>query len=310
MHSRRLEDFLSILEAGSIRAAARRHGLSQPALTKSLRKLESELGVELLARTPTGVLPTTYGKSLARRARVVRAEMRLAHEEIEAMTGASPGSVAFGIGTASANLLVPPTIRRLRRLHPELHIRISEGLPHNLVPMVRDRTLDFALGARLPGVEDTAVSFRALFYSTRTVVVRPHHPLAGATTITELAHAEWLSLPALPSIDAESAWAGNVRQMVECESYHSFSALLAESDMIGLVSRRLVADAVARGALVELSLVDPLPSFRVGLYQRVDATPIPAAAAAIKIVTGEARRVFATPRTPENGRNAGSPYTA
>lgn len=296
MHSGRLADFLAILEAGSIRAAARHHGMSQPGLTKSLRKLEAELGVELFDRTPTGVLPTIYGKSLARRARVVRAELRLAREEIEAMTGAGPGSVAFGIGTASANLLVPPTIRRLRRRYPDLHIRISEGLPHALVPMVRDRTLDFALGAQLPGVGDAAVSFRPLFLSNRTVVVRANHPLAGATTIAELADAEWLSLPALPSIDAESPWAGSVRQMVECESVHSFSALIAESDAIGLVSRRLVTDAVTRGTLIELSLADPLPSFRVGLYRRTDATPLPAAGAAIRILSAEARRVFNTPR--------------
>lgn len=297
IHPARLGDFLDILEAGSIRAAARLSGTSQPALTKSLRKLESELGVALFDRTPTGVIPTPFGQTLARRARAVRHELRLAGDEIAALAGGGPGSVAFGIGTASAILLVPAVTTQLRRQYPDLRIRIREGLPHTLLPLLRDRSLDFFLGARMAETADPAIRFQPLFNSQRCVVVRRGHPLATARTLADLRGAEWLSLPALPVLEPAAAWAGMARQMVECESPQSFAALLAETDMIGLVSRRLVADAIARGTFVELALQDPLPVFRVGLYQRRDTTPTPAAAAAMRILSQRARRVFGEARS-------------
>ncbi|MBL4919228.1 LysR substrate-binding domain-containing protein [Szabonella alba] len=292
IHPARLSDFLDILEAGSIRAAARLSGTSQPALTKSLRRLEAELGVPLFDRKPTGVVPTPYGQALARRARAVRHELRLAGDEIAALAGGPPGSVAFGIGTASAILLVPAVTTQLRCQYPELRIRIREGLPHTLLPLLRDHSLDFFLGARMAETADPAIRFQALFNSQRCVVVRRGHPMARVKSLAELRGAEWLSLPALPVLEPAAAWAGMARQMVECESVQSFAALLAASDMIGLVSRRLVENEIARGHVVELRLRDALPVFRVGLYQRADSPPSPAAAAAMRILSQRARRVF------------------
>ncbi len=61
--------FLTVLELGSVSKAARRHDLSQPSATARLARLESELGVALLERAPTGTVPTPAGQSLARDAR-------------------------------------------------------------------------------------------------------------------------------------------------------------------------------------------------------------------------------------------------
>ncbi len=64
-----LEVFLSVLDLGSVSKAARRHDLSQPSVTARLHRLEAELGVTLLERTPTGSVGTPAGRSLARDAR-------------------------------------------------------------------------------------------------------------------------------------------------------------------------------------------------------------------------------------------------
>ena len=58
MRLRQIQDFLAVIEEGSIHAAARKSGLSQPAVTKSLRGLEAELHAQLVRRTNHGVVAT------------------------------------------------------------------------------------------------------------------------------------------------------------------------------------------------------------------------------------------------------------
>ena len=279
MNLARLEEFVAIVEAGSIRAAARKLGVSQPALTKGVRQLEREFGVKLLQRTPTGVLPNQFGRSLVARARSIRGEVRKAREEIEQIGGSRGGSVAFGIGAVSAPIIVPAAMERFRADHPEVRISIMEGLPHMLVPLVRDETLDFAIGGRLSGQLDPALRFTPLVHSPRAVVARRGHPLAGASSVDELLDAEWLSLPALSAmaVRPQPGWMGRLKQVVDCDSYVVAAALLAGSDMIGLISRRLLDERFVGSSLVEIHVREPLPLFSVGLYQRADAPLTPVA---------------------------------
>ena len=72
---RELEYFLAIAERRSFTAAAAELNITQPALTKSIRLLEDELGVQLFRRLPRGVELTPYGASLARHARAVRVQV-------------------------------------------------------------------------------------------------------------------------------------------------------------------------------------------------------------------------------------------
>src|SRR5262245_28896923 len=90
-----IRDFIAVVESGGIRAAARKLGVSQPAITRSVRSLEAELRARLLRRTPTGVVPTQPGRALFARARAAQAELRKAEEEVDQL-GQTAGSVAFG----------------------------------------------------------------------------------------------------------------------------------------------------------------------------------------------------------------------
>ncbi len=82
MRLSQIRDFVAVVESGGIRAAARKLGVSQPAITRSVRSLEAELHAPLLRRTPTGVVPTTPGRALFARARAAQAELRKAEEEV------------------------------------------------------------------------------------------------------------------------------------------------------------------------------------------------------------------------------------
>ena len=121
MRLRQIEDFLAVVESGGIRAAARKRGVSQPAITKSVRRLETDIGAQLMQRTPRGILLTSSGRAFFARARAAHLELRRA--EAEAATGADgAGSVALGVGPTVGVLVVPPALAEFRRQIGRAHV--------------------------------------------------------------------------------------------------------------------------------------------------------------------------------------------
>lgn len=286
-----------MVEAGSIHAAARRVGVSQPAITKSVRGLEAELHVQLVRRTNHGVVPTPAGRAFFARAHIANAELRKAKDEVSQLEGGSAGSVAFGVGPVAALLILPQAVPRFRERFPDTRVRVVEGLTHALLPLVRDETLDFGIGPHPTGKLDPALAFRPLFQTEFVVVARKGHPLGNAHSLAQLADADWLSLwsQALPSGPLERAYAGAKlpppRQVVQCESYHTMVAMLARTDMLGMMGSRLLAEPFARDLLKKVPVSDSLPSLTVGMFTRIDAPLTPLAAVMAKAVAAAARQL-------------------
>src|SRR5918994_5878492 len=102
MRLNQIRDFVSIVEAGSIRAAARALGVTHPAMTKSVRQLEDDLHVQLIRRSTRGVVPTAPGRAFLARARAIQAEVRKAQEELSALAAEGSGTVNLSLSAAAA----------------------------------------------------------------------------------------------------------------------------------------------------------------------------------------------------------------
>jgi LysR family transcriptional regulator, regulator of abg operon len=289
-----IRDFLAVVECGGIRAAARKLGVSQPTITKSIRGLEAELHVQLLGRNTRGIVPTASGRAFFARARVAHTELRKAEEEAAEVGGSSAGSVTFGVGPTFAALIVPEAVARFRRQFPRARVRIVEGLARHLLPSVRDETLDFAMGLRTIAELDPSLRFRPLYRSELVVAARKDHPLRHVRSLAELAAADWLSTSTLdlPGGPAErlftSAGLPPPRLVVQCESHNTLVALLAGTDLLGLIQRRTLR-ASGRGLLQVIPLADTMPSVTAGIYTRADTPPTRVAAAMVRNVTAVAR---------------------
>ncbi len=296
MRLRQIQDFVAVVESGSIRAAARKLGLSQPAVTKSLRSLEEELHARLVLRTPQGIVPTPSGRAFLARARAAQAELRKAKEEVAQLGGGSAGSVTFGV-VPSAIPVVPDSVIRFRYRFPQVRLHIMEGYTHTLLPLVRDETLDFALGLRLGAKLDPAIAFRPLFRFAYIVVARKGHPLRNERSLAQLANAEWISLvpPGLPGgpLDRTFSSAGlpAPHQMIRCDSHNLAVALLANSDMVGIISRRMLTQSTTRDALEQIAVTESMPSYTVGMFARLDPPLTAPAAAMAKAVSLAARQL-------------------
>ena len=300
MRLTQIRDFVTVVECGSIRAAARKLGVAQPTLTKSIRALEEELHVQLLGRSVRGIVPTPSGRAFFGRARVAHSELRKAEEEAGQWGGASAGSVAFGIGPVGVVLILPDAVARFRQQYPRARIRVVEGLSPALLPSVRDETLDFAFGLRTDAPLDRTLKFRPLYRGNLAITARKGHPLGNARSLVALVEADWLTtvnhgLPGGPLNRAfESAGLAPPTPVLQCESYNAVMSLLAKSDMLGIMQRRLLDEPFAREYLREIAVTESLPSITAGVFMRNDAPLTRVGAAMARAVTGVARQLALT----------------
>jgi LysR family transcriptional regulator, regulator of abg operon len=293
----KLTHFITVAESGSIGAAARRLGLSQPALTKSLRALEAELQVLLVDRTARGARLTRYGRTLYARARTAQNELARAEEEVRALAGGRSGSVAFGFGPVAAKAIVPEAVSAFRRQFPDSAVRLMEGFVHQLVPLVRDGALDFAVGPGLPEFRaDASFKFKAIFHYERVVVARLGHPLVRSRSLRDVSTAEWLTFEPQGSLEQLFARLGLAapRAVVQSDSADATIELLARTDMLGILPRPMPG-ADARLAIVPVR--EPLPPFTVGLFVSAHTPLTRAAQVMSRLVTEVGRRVAASGRT-------------
>lgn len=174
-----LRHFLAIYRAGSIGRAALALSISQPGLSKSLRRLERELGVVLFERQATGMVTTPYGQALARRAEVIEAEGQRALEELEQIDGAMVGKISIGVGPAVAASILPATLSAFLGERPRIEVTVLEGLYEVLRERLLAGALDFVLTTRpFTGGEDPAIETARFRRDRFAIACGVSHPLS------------------------------------------------------------------------------------------------------------------------------------
>jgi len=119
-----LQSFAAVTETGSLSAAARKLGQSQPTLGRHIRALEAALGVELFTRGPKGLIPTEAARGLigpAEQMRAAAARLRLAAEGQDAGLA---GTVRVTASSVVSHFILPPILAAIRRAHPEIQIEL------------------------------------------------------------------------------------------------------------------------------------------------------------------------------------------
>lgn len=287
-----IRDFLAVIECGSISATARKLGVSQPGLTKSIGALEAELGTALLKRTSTGVTLTRQGQGFHVRARAGYAELSKAQEELARGTRTQ---VALGFGPYFAAQIVPQAVMRFREKFPDIELRLVEGLGHTTRPLLRDATLDMVLAPRAPLVrDDPAIRFKPIAHLSQVVVARRGHPLANARSAGVLASDEWLCVVQREAM-AETLRALGVpgpKRITQCESFSAMAALLAGSDMLAVVQHPFLDMPPAAQRVQEIRIAERLPGLTVGLHTRADAPLTRPAAALARLLSDIGRTLL------------------
>jgi len=178
MDLRTVDYFLTAVARGSLRAAAQELGVTQPALTKAIRRLEDSFGAPLFDRRARGVTPTAYGTALLRHAKDVKAAIHAAREEIDALRSGGAGFVKVGAGPSWQDAVLPDAIAELRTTRPGVRIHVTGGGDDQLKEQLKSGSLDFVLAAvpETPRIEPE-LAWRPLMADEYCVIADVGHPL-------------------------------------------------------------------------------------------------------------------------------------
>ena len=271
-----------IADAGSLSAAARVLGTTQPALSKQLRRLEEALGGPVFERGVRGVQVTPDGAALLPRARAIRAQLRQAAEEAAQRRGAREGHLVVALSHLATLVLLPRVLPDFRRRWSGLSLTVLP--PPFRLEGLREGRPDFAvmsMPAESLGPEYRA---RALCPTRVAVIATADHPLARARSLAELTGADWV-LPSPGSAIArglaqafQRAGVPPPRCAVSCETLTGLEVLVRDGRMLGAVPVEVHQVRTAACGLVRVPLAESIDGPHVALLRWADAMPTPASA--------------------------------
>jgi len=270
---RHLRTIVAVMEEGSETAAARRLHVSQPAVTRTLRDIENIVGRALFFRTTRGMIATSPGELLYKRAKLSLAEIRALMEDLANRRGSLVGRVVVGVLPLCATLLVPRAITRLLVSYPEVKVRVIEGRYEPLRAALIRGDVDVVVGALRPFSAE--LRQEVLFIDNLVVISRPGHPVLDkpASLLRNLANAQWvIPAEATPARDRFDQMFHDIGldvppRAIESGSLATVRALLLESDRISVASPHQVYYELQHGLLtahaIELGNTDRHIGFAV-----------------------------------------------
>jgi len=284
MEPRDLEYFAVIGEKGNLRRAAEALDMSQPALSKSLRRLEKWARAKLVKRTPKGVELTDVGSTLLAHARRMRLYLEDVGHEVAELGQGRVGHLRIGATIPYVDNLLTPACTRLLAQSRKLTMNIMIGDYKTLASALRSGELDLSVSA-IPGSPRDDLVQERLFDDAFVVYASSSHRLVGRKrlTIADLAKERWALPPSstLPHPMLVRLFEGRGLPFptvaMEAAPLEPRFDLVASSDVLGLAARRLVREAATHLHLVELRVMGLPWSREVCVSYRKDAYLSPAA---------------------------------
>jgi DNA-binding transcriptional LysR family regulator len=237
--------FLAIAETGLLHRAALKVGISQPALTKVVRRLEGELGVPLFVRSPKGMQLTRYGTEFQRNAISLRAAYEDTLCKIAELHSGDLAKVRVGATPATEQLINRAFLALLKR-RPALRLDLNVQLSDALMRALLEGEIDLAVAPMPVELPEELVAVR-LLRETIEVVCRSGHPLSALdspATPAQLARYTWIlpgqSVSARQQIDVYFERHHVEGPVVQVQSNYSSPvgvfSLIAGTDMLGICS--------------------------------------------------------------------------
>src|SRR5262245_23273476 len=190
-----VEAFVAIVRRGGFTRAAATLHLSQPAISRRVHLLEHELGAPLFERVRSGVILTDAGHAFLPHAEALLASMHDGTEAVDALRGATRGTVTLAIVGTLASTGLTERLRRFREAHPTIDLRIRTALSAEVSELVRrgDATLGLRYGSD-PHPELVAVKIHD---EPMVAVCSPRHRLARARRVEmrALSGEKWVAFP-------------------------------------------------------------------------------------------------------------------
>jgi DNA-binding transcriptional LysR family regulator len=177
-----LKLFVTIVEEGTIAAAAEREHIAASAVSKRISELEDDFHTQLLRRTNKGVVPTDAGITLLGLARGVLHDLNNITLQIREYASGVRGHVRLSANISSINQFLPAEIRSFMNTHPQVHVHLEANISEAIVNAVAENAAD--MGIVTMGAYRHDMEYLP-YHSDQLIVITPkEHPLASRRSIT------------------------------------------------------------------------------------------------------------------------------
>lgn len=271
-----LQMLVAIAEHGTLMAAADALNLSQPAVTKGVKELETRLDVQLLERSGTGIRLTQFGETLLRRARSVVADITRAEQEIAEMRSGAERTLSIGISLLASSIAMPDALEAFRHRRPEVKLNIYECAPEQIVDGLRDGTFDLCVG--FIGSSNTTAECRVITIkeSAEVLAVRAGDSLGKLSKLEHLTETKWLYNDTRESFPA--FWrnlCGDISlplpsQLDVCTSQRLYAQLAQEPRTVSVWPEPLLEAQIKAGRMQMINTDARLIRLTLGLLYRRD----------------------------------------
>lgn len=274
MNLRALQYFVKLADLKHFSNAAEACFVSQPTLSTQIKKLENELGVQLVERAPKNIMLTPVGTEVAERARLILSDISQIRAVARRAGDPSDGKLRLGLFPTLAPYLLPHVVPVIRKNYPNLSLHLAEEKTEDIVRMLQQGELDAALLA-LPISED-GLKMEILFEEPFVLAVPDDHPLRTKkqVTLADLNGNELLLLDEGHCLREHAlevcALAGaNERVDFHATSMETLRQMVAADVGITLMPMLSVKPPIARtDNLSFLPFADPAPSRTIALVWR------------------------------------------
>ncbi|GBQ92517.1 LysR family transcriptional regulator [Acetobacter nitrogenifigens DSM 23921 = NBRC 105050] len=298
--SRDLRYFEVIAELGHLRLAAEQLHLSQPALSKCVRRLESAIGARLFEREGRGIRLTAVGDALLQQARRLNLMTTNALREIQEFAAGGAGVLRIGCGPVMSELMLPAVCEILTRNMPNVKVTITVGMNYILRDELRHGNIDAILG--LVTDADEEFSSHPLLTDTVVIAATQTHRLFRRknVSIADLADEQWV-LPVQQV--ASRVWLDErfktyglppPKARMEVNATPLLLPMIAHSGLVCFVSRHILGRQLQAPYLKELPIETLTMQRKLGLTTGGTALP-PAVLRFVSLMESEAPNFVHSP---------------
>lgn len=250
--------------------------MTQPALSRIVRRLETQLGVQLFERRSTGMELTSFGQALLPHATVLSEEAALAIDQINSLRGLGHGTLRVGAIGSVAVMVLPAVLDRMLQQWPKLHVHITEAVEDVLEVLLTNNAIDVAIAGLIPESPDIVQVSEHRFTDRYAVISSATHPFQRRKklTVQDVMNVPWV----MPPAEAEPRRQFNAlvarlgvtppRVAVETRSPSVIKAMVARTHFLGWLPEPLFASEQAAGLIKPLPLEEMASQRRFFVYRR------------------------------------------
>ena len=294
MDYRQLQLFLATAERLNLSHAAEAMNITQPGLSKSMHRLQRELGTRLYHRRGRGIELTEFGRALLKHVKLIETQLADARTEVIGIAGGALGHARIGAGPSWLSRHLPTSIARVMQHHPNVRFTVDTGFPDRLIGRLRLGELDVVLGALPDNRLDPDLRFLRLTSDVIRVVGRKDHPLSRKRerNLADYAAQRWI-LPGRQELVRQRlahafmvAGLSEPTMAIETDSLSLILATLRMTDCLGLTTSQILTQEEAQGIV---AIDHDQLRFRreAGIVSRRHAEMSPS----VKLVIAELRKI-------------------